>query len=173
MRSLHPSTIFLGLLACGPAHAEVVSSSDTHFVLHHEMSSNLPQDRLWERLVNPAQWWHPDHTYSGDAGNLTLSAEAGGLWREDWSGGSVAHGEVLFVQEGEVLRLEAPFGPLQGLGAYTVWTITIKSDDEGSLVLFDEIASAPPGSNMVEMAKAVDYVKSEAIQRLTSGQSAP
>jgi uncharacterized protein YndB with AHSA1/START domain len=137
------------------------------------MSSNLPQDRLWERLVNPAQWWHPDHTYSGDAGNLTLSAEAGGLWREDWSGGSVAHGEVLFVQEGEVLRLEAPFGPLQGLGAYTVWTITIKSDDEGSLVLFDEIASAPPGSNMVEMAKAVDYVKSEAIQRLTSGQSAP
>lgn len=173
MRSLHALIIVLGLLLCGPGHAEVVSSSDTHFVLHLEMSSALPPDRMWERLVNPARWWHPDHTYSGDAGNLSLNAEAGGLWREDWSAGSVAHGEVLLVQEGEVLRLEAPFGPLQGLGAYTVWTITIKPSDDGSLVIFDEISNAPPGSKMDEMAKAVDYVKSEAIRRLTSGQPAP
>lgn len=172
MRSLHTSTIFLGLLLCGPGHGEVVSSSDTHFVLHLEMSSTLPPDRMWERLVNPARWWHPDHTYSGDAGNLTLTAEAGGLWREDWAAGSVAHGEVLYVQEGEILRLEAPFGPLQGLGAYTVWTITIEPAGDGSLVLFDEISSAPPGSKMDEMAKAVDYVKSEAIQRLAAGQPA-
>jgi uncharacterized protein YndB with AHSA1/START domain len=161
--------LFTGLLLSPILSAEVVSSSDTHFVLRQEAESSLPPEGLWQRLIRPANWWHPDHTYSGDASNLSLVAEAGGLWREDWPGGSVAHGEVKAVRHGELLRLEAPFGPLQGLGAYTIWTITIEPAEGGSRVIFDEVATAPPGSGMTEMAKAVDYVKGEGIRRLVSG----
>ena len=149
-------------------YAEITSSSSTHFVLRHEAKSELAPANLWERLIQPATWWHPDHTYSGDAGNLSLDAQAGGLWREDWDGGSITHGQVLLVETGKKLRLEAPFGPLQELGVYCVWTITITADGDGSLVEFGEIASGPPGANLGEMAKAVDFVKNEAIERLTS-----
>ncbi len=148
------------------ARAEIVAASDTHFVLRHEAVSTLEAEQLWERLVRPATWWHPDHTYSGDSANLTLDATAGGLWREDWEGGSVSHGRVLYVKQGEQLRMEAPFGPLQGLGAYTIWTITITAVETGSKVVFEEVSTAPPGTDMAEMAKAVDFVKGEAIQRL-------
>ncbi len=68
------------LAACMPVSAEVVSSSDTHFVLRHESASSLSSDDLWQRLITPSSWWHPDHTYSGDVANLSLQAKAGGLW---------------------------------------------------------------------------------------------
>jgi uncharacterized protein YndB with AHSA1/START domain len=163
-----PLLCLLGLLVWTHSPGEIVSSSDTHFVLHHEANATVSRDRLWARLVRPADWWHPDHTYSGDAGHLSLDPAAGGLWREDWPGGSVTHGEVKYVKEGEILRLEAPFGPLQGLGAYVLWTITIRTTGSGSAVSFDEVAMAPPGSNMAELAKAVDFVESEALRRLVA-----
>lgn len=148
--------------------AEIVSSSETHFTLRHEATSPLSPERLWEKLIRPASWWHPDHSYSGDAGNLSLDAQAGGLWREDWDGGSVSHGRVLLVIPGKTLRLEAPFGPLQGLGAYTVWTISIAAGDGGSVVVFDEVATGPSTAKLAEVAGAVDFVKSEAIRRLVA-----
>ncbi len=148
------------------ARSEIISSSETHFVLRHEATSLLPPSTIWERLVQPADWWHPEHTYSGDAKNLSLDLQAGGLWREDWKGHSVQHGRVLFVDPEKVLRLEAPFGPLQGSGAYTVWTITISATESGSTVVFDEAAMAAPSARLDQLASAVDFVKSEALRRL-------
>ena len=160
------------ILAAFASHAEVVSSSSTHFVLRHEATTPLSPDAAWERLTDPASWWHPDHTYSGDSANLSLDVTAGGLWREDWDGGSVAHGRVLMVATGTALRMEAPFGPLQGVGAYTIWTITITPAENGTVVTFDEIATGPPTAKLDELAPAVDFVKSEAMRRLT-GRAVP
>ena len=156
----------LALIVPATGQAEVLSVSDTHFALRQEARSELTPEQLWQRLIRPATWWHPDHTYSGDAANLSLDVQAGGLWREDWDGRSVAHGRVLFVDPGKVLRLDAPFGPLQGLGAYTMWTITITPDENGSAVVFDEVSTGPPTAKLTDVAGAVDYVKSEAIRRL-------
>ncbi|MEO0425675.1 MAG: SRPBCC domain-containing protein [Pseudomonadota bacterium] len=155
-----------GMLVAMSSEAEVVASSDTHFRLHQEGLSPLPPAQLWQRLTDPASWWHPDHTYSGAASNLSLDLTAGGLWREDWDGGSVAHGEVLLVHVGRELRLNAPFGPLQGVGAHVVWSITLAPEGEGTRVTFDEVASAAPGAGLAELARAVDFVKSEAMRRL-------
>lgn len=166
MKDLTTLILATCLLVPATSGAEILSSSDTHFVLRHEAKSRLPSDKLWRRLLDPATWWHPDHTYSGDSGNLSLDAQAGGLWREDWEGGSMAHGSVLYVETGKVLRLEAPFGPLQALGAYTIWTITIKPDGEGSVVVFDEVSSGPSTAKLAEIAKDVDFVKGEAINSL-------
>ena len=66
------------------------------------------------------------------------------------------------------MRLEAPFGPLQAMGAYAIWTITLKPDGEGTLVVFDEVANAPAGSNMTKVAPAVDGVKGAALRSLTA-----
>ena len=162
------ATVLVGFFALATAHADIVEASDSHYVLRHEATSSLASDALWQRLVKPASWWHPDHTYSGDADNLSLDVRAGGLWRETWDGGSVVHGSILFLEDGKSMRLYAPFGPLQGLGVYTVWTITVSADGAGSKVVFDEISSGAPSADLDELAKAVDYVKTEAITRLVA-----
>ncbi len=161
------------LTALAPvAGAEVVSSSDTSYVLRHEASTDMSPEELWKRLVNPASWWSAEHSYSGDADNLSLDPRAGGLWQETWDNNAVAHGQILTILEGQVLRLEAPFGPLQAMGAYVIWTITLQPDGEGCLVVFDEIANAPAGSNLAQVAPAVDDVKTAAIESLTASNPA-
>ncbi|TXS96494.1 SRPBCC domain-containing protein [Parahaliea maris] len=148
--------------------AEVVSASDSHFVVRQQAHSSLPADALWERLVHPARWWNPAHSYSGEATALSLEPRAGGLWLEEWPGGSVAHGQVITIMPGKLLRLDAPFGPLQSLGAHTVWTISLAAAEGGTTVTFHETAVAPPGSGMEAIAAAVDQVKTEAIGRLVA-----
>lgn len=156
----------------GAAAAEVIAADASHYTLRHEAHSDLDPKALWARLIRPQDWWSSDHTYSGDAANLALTAKAGGLWQETWEGGSVEHGRVLAVQEGKQLRLDAPFGPLQGMGVTVIWTISIAADEDsgGSRVVFDEIANGSAASGLDKIAPAVDGVKSEAIQRLTASQ---
>lgn len=151
-----------------PARADIVSAKPDHYTLKHEATSTMSPGALWSRLIKPETWWHPEHSYSGVAANLSLDPTAGGLWREDWEGGSVAHGVVLYVKQGEQLRLDAPFGPLQELAVSVVWTITISSNGEGSRVVFDEIANGTAGSGLDALAPAVNFVKGEAIKRLVS-----
>lgn len=154
----------------GMASAEIMAAAPDHYTLHHEASSPFAPQALWDRLVHPETWWHPDHTYSGDAKNLSLTPEAGGLWLESWAGGSVEHGRVLTIMEGKMLRLDAPFGPLQGMGVQVVWTITLEPDEEsgGTKVIFDEAANGSSASGLDQIAPAVDGVKSQAIERLAA-----
>ena len=150
------------------ASAEIVAASPDHYTLRHEANSSIAPEALWERLIRPETWWHPDHTYSGEAQNLSLTPRAGGLWLEAWAGSSVEHGRVLTIMEGEMLRLDAPFGPLQGMGVQVVWTITLEAHEEtgGTRIIFDEIANGSSASGLDAIAPAVDGVKQEAITRL-------
>lgn len=157
----------LGLTAA-PASAEVVASAPEHFTLQHEAVSTRAPDALWARLIEPSTWWEPSHTYSGNAANLSLTAAAGGAWREDWEGGSIVHGEVLYVKDGEELRLSAPFGPLQAMAVNVVWTITIAPHEEGSLVRFTEVANGTSASGLDRLAPAVDGVKAQALANLVA-----
>lgn len=152
----------------GAAAADIIASGQDHYVLRHEAQSELPPDLLWDRLIEVSTWWHPDHTYSGESSNLSLDPKAGGAWREDWAGGSVIHGSVLYASPPHMLRLEAPFGPLQGMAVNVVWSISIQPSETGSLVMFDEIATGASASGLEQLAPAVDGVKQEALERLVS-----
>ena len=149
-----------------PASAEIVAATPDHYTLRHEAVSTLSPEDMWERLIQPDTWWHPDHTYSGLAENLRLDAQAGGLWLETWDGHSVEHGRVLTLMEGQSIRLDAPFGPLQGTAVNVVWTITIEPDGNGTRVTFDEIANGSSASGLDKIAPAVDGVKQQAMARL-------
>jgi hypothetical protein len=163
------SSLLLATFAAS-ANAEVIAASSDHYTLRHEAVSALAPAALWNRLVHPETWWSPAHSYSGDAANLSLDLSAGGLWQEEWDGGSVTHGTVIYVNPGEQLRLEAPFGPLQSMAVNVVWTITVLPDGTGSRVIFDEVANGSDASNLDKIAGAVDGVKAEAMQRLVAGQ---
>ncbi|MEO1322005.1 MAG: SRPBCC domain-containing protein [Pseudomonadota bacterium] len=155
------------------AQAEVVASTPDHFTLKLEADSELSPDEVWTRLIDPSEWWQSDHTYSGDAANLKLDAQAGGVWREDWEGGSVWHGTVLQAHPGKTLSLSAPFGPLQGLAVTSVWTITLTpNEDGGTRIRFDHITNGTAASQLDELAPAVDFVKSEALKSLARPRDA-
>tara|TARA_R110000803_G_scaffold65040_4_gene126183 strand:+ start:2056 stop:2562 length:507 start_codon:yes stop_codon:yes gene_type:complete len=151
------------------AHAEVISASPDHYELKQEAVSTLAPGELWDRLIHPELWWHPDHTYSGTSEHLSLDPKAGGLWKETWANGSVAHGTVLTVVHGKMLRLDAPFGPLQGMAVTVIWTITLVPEGKGTRVVFAETANGATASALDQLAPAVDGVKTEAIKRLVSG----
>jgi uncharacterized protein YndB with AHSA1/START domain len=153
-------------------YAKVVKASPEHYHLKQQASSTLSPDMLWQRLIKPETWWHPDHTYSGDSANLSLDAQAGGLWQETWPSGSVLHGRVLLVTKNKQLRLEAPFGPLQEKAIDVIWTITLTPTEAGTNVLFEEIANGNDQSQLDELAPAVDFVKTEAIRRLIDNTNA-
>ncbi|WP_018148158.1 SRPBCC family protein [Henriciella marina] len=165
---MKPLCLIAACLAGLPASADIVSAKSDHYSLRHEAMSELEPKLLWQRLVQPCAWWHPDHTYSGNADHLTLDLAAGGIWMENWHVNSVAHGTVLAVLENEMLRLDAPFGPLQGMGVNVVWTITLAPDAEtgGTRIVFEEVANGSSESGLDQIAAAVDRVKQQAIMRL-------
>ena len=152
------------------ANADVIVASADHYTLRHEAVSPLAPEAMWNRLVHPETWWSSVHSYSGDAANISLDLRAGGLWKEEWDGGSVAHGVVLYLKPTEQLRLEAPFGPLQSMAVNVVWTITILPEGTGSKVIFDEIANGSDASHLDQIAGAVDGVKSEAMRSLVAAE---
>jgi len=153
-----------------PASAEIVSATADHYTLRHEAVSDLGVEETWERLIQPETWWHPDHTYSGNAEHLWLNPNAGGPWMESWEGNVVEHGRVLSILENRMLRLDAPFGPLQGLGVQVVWTITLEADpaNGGTKIVFDEVANGSSQSGLAQIAPAADMVKQQAIERLAA-----
>lgn len=160
-------SLVLGILLSVPAQADIVSSDKTHFHLRHEAVAPGSPDAVWDRLIKPKDWWLPDHTYSGASDNLSLAPEAGGQWREDWAAGSVEHGRVLSVLPGKMLRLDAPFGPLQGQAVTVVWTITLTPHvSGGTLVQFEEMASGFVPGGLGQFAGPVDRVKAMALDSL-------
>lgn len=163
---------FLAALGCsvsliGCAHAEVVTATPDHFTLKLEAETELSPDEVWARLIDPKSWWLPDHTYSGDSANLSIDPVAGGLWREDWEGGSVWHGTVLRAEPGKSLVLNAPFGPLQDMAVSSVWSISLDAQENGGTkITFDHVTNGSSASRLDAIAPAVDFVKSEALNSL-------
>ena len=164
---LSASLTLIGLTA----HAKVISSSADHYVLKHTATSSMTPEEVWQRLIQPATWWHPDHTYSGDSNNLALDLKAGGYWSERWAENAVLHGTVLNVIHAKLLRLDAPFGPLQGMAVDVVWTISIEATKGGSIVSFEELANGTAMSQLDKLATPVDQVKSQALARLVKNKA--
>ena len=159
------TAIGLGFFALSVA--EVAVSAPDHFTLQLEAQSDLSPAETRARLVGSSEWWKSDHTYSGDASTLSIEPRAGGLWREDWSDGSVWHCKALQAQPETSLVLSVPFGPLQGLAVTLVSTISLTpTKGGGTKITFDHVTNGTDASNLDALPPAVDFVKQHAIESL-------
>ncbi|HEX7915316.1 MAG TPA: hypothetical protein VF497_06160, partial [Rudaea sp.] len=85
-----------------------------HVEFHYAFKTSAAPDRAYAAITGVARWWDSNHTYSGNASNLSLDARAGGCWCEQLAdGGSVQHMTVLTAMPGRMLRLSGGLGPLQ------------------------------------------------------------
>jgi uncharacterized protein YndB with AHSA1/START domain len=146
-----------------PASAEVVSSGDSGFTSRHSVSIAAPPAKVWEALVHPGRWWQGDHTYSGDAANLSLDPRPGGCWCEKLPNGGVEHMRVVHVAAGGTLRMVGGLGPLQAMPVTGVMTITLEPAGAGTELVATYVVA---GQGLTGVAAPVDKVLATQWSRL-------
>ena len=140
------------------------------------LDSFLAPLATWLALIKPGEWWNPEHSWSGDAKNMTITPQGGGCFCERIpvgdSGnssameGSARHAEVLQAFPMRVLRMSGGLGPLQGEPVSGILTITLKEVPGGTRILWEYNVGGPMRYKIAEIAPAVDGVMSEQLKRL-------
>ena len=159
------------------AQAEVVTQSSAGFVIKLSADTTATQSDAWKALITPSKWWSGEHTYTGDAGNLWLDAQATGCFCEklpkpadapaEQRMGSVEHMHVVYAdpQRG-VLRMAGGLGPLQGEALHGTLTITLKPIEGGTRIEWDYVVGGYMRMNPEQIAPLVDKVMGEQLTRL-------
>ncbi|AOL95196.1 SRPBCC family protein [Porphyrobacter sp. LM 6] len=156
------------LTLAAPAAAEVTRSSDAGFVSRHEVLVEASPKEVWLALISPAQWWTSDHTWSGDAANLTLTPQAGGCFCETIPAvdeperftlqGSVEHMRVIQAYPEQALRMTGALGPLQSEPVVGVLTIAISTVEQGTRIVWEYNVGGSMRYEIPVISKAVDGV---------------
>jgi uncharacterized protein YndB with AHSA1/START domain len=128
-----------------------------------------PPLRVYQLFVNEIdQWWNPEHTYSGDSGNLWLQPNPGGCFCETLAnGGGIEHAEVVYVVPGELVRMRSSLGPLQEYAVYGSWTWTFAPVGQGEtrVTMQYNVAGSFPGG-LDKAADIVNTVLADQVGRL-------
>lgn len=172
------SVFGLGLLAFAaqPVQAEVTSTADNGFVVHHEVRVAADPEAAYAMIRSPAKWWSPEHSWTGHAENFYMDAQAGGCFcelipatgdsRERTLRGSVQHMRILYADPGKMLRLSGALGPLQSEALAGTMTILLKPAADGTEISFDYIVGGYMRFAVSDIAPAVDAVIGEQALRL-------
>ncbi len=170
-RDITTALALLGAILCAaPAAAVVADSAAAGFTVTIEQPVTADPGRAYEALTaGVAAWWSSDHTWSGDAANLSLDARAGGLFREALpDGGSVEHMRVVYAAPGRQLRMVGGLGPLQGMAVRGSLTVTLEPAGAGTLLTLTYAVSGYAPEGLQGIAPAVDRVLAEQMARLAA-----
>jgi uncharacterized protein YndB with AHSA1/START domain len=149
------------------AHAETANVSASGFTSNFRDEVKASTDDVWKAMVQLPRWWSSQHTYSGQASNLSLDAQAGGCWCERWGDGqSVQHGTVVLAQPGRVMRLYANLGPLQDMPVQGVLTLATALQDGKTVLRMSYRVAGPPDLGLDKLAPLVDQVMGQQYKRL-------
>ncbi len=126
----------LALAIAAPAHAGVKSAEGAVIRIENRVTVAAPPDKVYAALGEIGKWWNGQHSYTGDAANMTIGLEPGACFCERFpKGGGVKHGEVVMAWPGQALRLDAALGPLQDEGISGALTFSLKKVEGGTEVV--------------------------------------
>lgn len=158
----------VAIASTAPAVAELTRTTDSSFVSRHEVVVEATPKDVWLALISPGGWWRSEHTWSGDAKNLTLMPQAGGCFCEtipevDEPGrftlqGSVEHMRVVQAYPETALRMIGALGPLQSEPVTGILTIAISKVDAGTRIVWEYNVGGPMRYEVPVIAKVVDGV---------------
>ncbi|MFT3805626.1 hypothetical protein [Arenimonas sp.] len=161
----------LGLILASialPASSAVKSSDASSFVVTQSYEVKTDATTAYAALIEPRRWWSSQHSWSGDAKNLSLDARAGGCWCERWNGGEAEHARVIFVVKDKQLRTSGGFGPMQAMALNAVLDVDLTTTANGTRIDVAYTVNGTPASNLDKLAPAVDGVLAEQFGRLQS-----
>ena len=112
------------------ARADTSAVTPSAFVSTFREAVKATPDAMWKAMVQLPRWWSGQHTYSGQAANLSLDVQAGGCWCERAGDGlSVQHGTVVLVQPGRAIRLFANRAGPTRRSRYNGEALRVSADD--------------------------------------------
>ena len=159
----------IALIGLGtPAGAEVVSASPNGFEVRELVPLVVPPAAAFDSFSNIAEWWDPQHTYSGDSANLSLTLTPGGCFCEriPKTGGGIEHLRVTYIEPGKRLILTGALGPLLYEATTGVMDIQVKTIAGGSQVILDYKVAGFANGGAAKLAPAVDEVLATQMKRL-------
>ncbi|MFI4976432.1 MAG: SRPBCC domain-containing protein [Caulobacterales bacterium] len=148
-------------------HGEVVEALPTGFEVKQQATIAAPPEKVWAALGQIGQWWDSQHSWSGDATNLSLDLKPGGCLCEKLpNGGGAWHLTVVFVAPPKTVRLEGALGPLvfTGGSGHLIWTLAPK--DGGTVVTQTYDFGGYMKGGLDKIAGPVDGVLGEQLGRL-------
>jgi uncharacterized protein YndB with AHSA1/START domain len=156
------------LLALGAIHAaaEIADSAATGFTYKTTLNLQAPPETVYQRLLSVGNWWSSDHTFSGDAHNLSIEAKPMGCWCERLpSGGGVRHMQVVRVIPGKMLVMTGGLGPLQSIAATGSMSFRFQPAAGGTKleIIYAVTGYLPAGMNT--LAAPVDQVLTQQFTR--------
>lgn len=171
MTFLHPRLCALVALAALADAACAATSGVTPagFLVTHRAEVKAAPAAVVEAIGHPERWWNAEHSYSGQAANLSMGLHAGDCFCERWAGGEVRHATVVMVlRQPAMVRLEGAFGPLQALAVNAVLTFTMKPGGEGGRTVLEATyrVNGNAESGLDKLAGPVDGVIGEQVARL-------
>ena len=171
-RSL-PVLAALALAALPPQLPAATSGvSPSGFTITVERDIPASPQRVYAALGEVGKWWNKDHSWSGEASNLSMELKAGGCFCERWGKGSVEHGRVINATQDQLLRLRAPLGPLQALPVSAVLSFQVAAAPAGAKLTVTYVI-AGGGMDLSQLAAPVDGVITEQVTRLARFLSPP
>ncbi len=163
--------VFLFPLYSELATASVQDSAESGFTIEHSVTLPVTRAVAWAAVVGDiGRWWNSEHTVSGDAANLYISAVPMGCFCERLGeNGGLVHLMVTFVNPGVILRLTGGLGPLGLMGVSGNMTLEFEDlgDDPGqSTITLRYAVGGYRAEGLDELAEPVDAVLGEQLERL-------
>ena len=157
------------LAALPPAGAAVVASGPGGFTVKFEADVAATPAQAFETFTKIGNWWSSDHTFSGDAKNMSMDVSPGGAWRETLpNNGFVEHMRVIHSAPGAMLVLSGGLGPLQFMGVAGTMTVTFTAKDAGTHVTLEFSGGGYDPDNFAKWPAAVDGVIGEQFARYST-----
>jgi hypothetical protein len=162
------ATLAIVMFAQASAQAAVVDAAAGGFTVRHTIEVRSQAVSSYRTVVDRVSaWWQAEHTFSGNAANLSIDARPGGCFCEFLpGGGGVRHLTVVYADAGKLLRLTGGLGPLQALavdGAMT-WKFT-ESGTTTTIEMTYTVGGYAPGG-LAALAPVVDMVLGTQVARL-------
>jgi hypothetical protein len=156
------------LLTSFPLKAELVDSGEHGFTVSHSITIEAEPFVVYRTMTSHIdQWWSPDHSWSGDAGNFHMELERGGCFCEHLpNGGQVEHLRIIYLSPGAEIRFDGALGPLQTMPVQGRMIWKIEAVENGSKVSFTYMVFGHPDGGLAGIAPAVDGVIGEQLLRL-------
>lgn len=163
--SLTATAVILAL--AGSAAAGVVDSSAGGFSVKTTLQIQAPPQDVYRRLLAIGEWWGSDHTFSGDARNMSLEARPGGCWCEKLAGGgALQHMQVIYAAPGKLLRMTGALGPLQEMAVTGTMTIQLTPAEGGTKLDMTYAVGGYSPAGLNTLAAIVDSVLAGQFGRL-------
>lgn len=154
-------------VVASPGYGEVVAVGENGIQIRIVRQASPDPAQVYDKVVHEiGSWWSSDHTWSGDASNLSIDLRRAAMVEALSDGGFCRHMEVVFHQPGSTLRMTGGLGPLQEMGLNGTMTIkTTAKDDKTEIELIYNVSGFSPGG-FEQIAPLVDGVLAQQLDRL-------